>query len=125
MRQLNSLAPYIDVARSVRGSHTHIMLALVRTMPALCLMLALAEYARIYARLIGSALGGCQPVSLNMCNYQLHDNSKRPPKQNSTNTLAISEIREFNQKKKNNSEKGCFLFNTFPMLTMSPFLNQT
>ena len=46
----------VHVARTVRGSHTHIMLALVRIMPALCLMLALADYARNYARLIGAAL---------------------------------------------------------------------
>ena len=49
-RQLElALAPYTWLG----GSHTHIMLALVRIMPALCLMLALADYA---ARLIGAAL---------------------------------------------------------------------
>ena len=36
----------------------------------------------------------------------------------------VSEIRFFNRKM-NNSENGHFLVDTFPMVKISPFLNQT
>ena len=43
-------------------------------------------------------------------------------------SIPVSEIREFNRKKKkkmNNSKSGYFRFDTFPTVQLDPFFNQT